>query len=290
MVAVALVGGGIAVWLWFGQVQPEGAASSNPENNQTAGMRVPATRNLPATNPNGPYASSRSRFSGTLSQGPDAIKAALESVTTPDEMREETAKLFNEAALVARTSGNFGLLANLFGSVNQMDRYLLGLQLPTVFSKLGPIHDIGEKLAIIEQISVPKTQLEDLRRKIYQMEAMERYDAMKSEGVVGTMTSADFSDICGALGRVRLGKAFERAADGGSEEAQRAAASALGVYAMRAGTMEGSQEIAKLPPGMIRDEAAAELVIWLKETGSKEDAQSWLESITDAQARKRATR
>ena len=56
---------------------------------------------------------------------------------------------------------------------------------------------------------------------------------------------------------------------------------------MAAGTMAGSQVIGKLPPGIVRDEAVAELVLWLKQTGSKEEAQPWLDSITDEQAKKK---
>ena len=51
--------------------------------------------------------------------------------------------------------------------------------------------------------------------------------------------------------------------------------------------MAGSQVIGKLPPGIVRDEAVAELVLWLKQTGSKEEAQPWLDSITDEQAKKK---
>ncbi len=181
-------------------------------------------------------------------------------------------KLCNEAAYVASTTGDFSLLANLFGSVSQTDRYLLGRQLPTVFSKLGPTHDIGEKLAIPDKISVSKSQLEDVRRQIYQLEAMERYEELKKEGTVRNLSATDFTDICRALGGVRIGKAFERVADGGDEETQRAAASALGAYAMQAGTMVGSRELTKLPPGVIRDEAVAELVLWLKQTGETSGA------------------
>ena len=231
-----------------------------------------------------------SKLSGSLPKGPNAIKEALGSLSTPNEMREEMTKLFDEAAYVASSSGDFSFLLNLFDAIGQQDRYILGCRLPAVFSKLGPGHDIREKMALLNKISVPKAQHDDIRRQIYQMEAMERYDEMKRQGVIERLPTSDFVDICKALGKVRLSKAFERVADGGTEEAQRSAAAALGIYAMQAGTMNGSKEISELPPGIVRDEAVAELVAWLRRTGSPEEAQPWLDTILDAKARERATR
>lgn len=231
-----------------------------------------------------------SRLASSLVEGPGAIKDALDYLSTPDEMRKEVAKLYDEAAYAARSTGDFGQLANLFTALSQSDRHLLGHQLPTIFSKLGPTHDISEKLAILDKISIPRAAFEEIRRRIYQMEAMERYDDMKREGIVGKLPTGDFVDVCSELGKARLGKAFERVADGGTEETQRAAAAALGVYAMQAGTMNGSKIISELPPGIIRDEAVAELVSWLKRTGSKQEAQPWLDTIMDAKARERAAR
>lgn len=161
--------------------------------------------------------------------------------------------------------------------------------LPSVFTRVGAKADITEKLSILENLSDSKTSLDTFERQIYEAEAKERYDEMQKEGIIGELKPELFAAVIREVGSVRIGKAFERIGDGGTEEARRMAAQALGRYAMRAGTMEGSEEIAKLQPGIIRDEAVAEMVIWMTKTGSAAEAAPWLATIQDPAAKARAT-
>ena len=231
----------------------------------------------------------QSRFNHTLSNGPDSIREALSNTADATEMNQEIQNLFMEAWHVAKTTGNFDQINDLFLAVEQKQRYVIATMLPMVFSKLGPEYDIPKKLDILENLSDIKTSLDSLERQIYQAEAKERYDEMQKAGIVGELSPENFAAVIQAVGGIRLGKAFERVADGGTEEAQRRAAAALGRYAMRAGTMEGSEEIAKLQPGIIRDEAVAQMVIWMNQTGSGAEAAPWLETIQDPVAKARAT-
>lgn len=288
-IAAVYAAGLASGWLWFGNSPPHESTSSGREFPPQAVVRPGRARDAARHAPDSPDTTRRFGLSGVLAKGPEAIKDALDGAETSGMRHQAMNGLFNEAAHVARASGDFGLLADLFGAVGQNERLVLAHSLPAVFSKLGPSHDLAAKLGILEQLSVPGNSLDDLRRRILTQEAMERYEEMQREGVIGKLTPGDFAHVCAELGGVRLAKAFERVADGGSEEARRAAASALGRRAMTTGPMAGSEVIAKLPPGVTRDEAVAEMVLWLERSGSDQEAQPWLEMIEDAQAKARAS-
>ncbi len=231
----------------------------------------------------------RSRFHKTLSQGSNAIKEALSQTSDADDMAAETQKLFMEAWHVAKTTGDFEPIKNLFSAIDQKERYQLSSMLPSVFSKFGPEYDLAQKREILNSIIVEKDSFDRLERSIYQAEAKERYDEMKQAGIITDLKPEIFSSVIQAVGEIRLGVAFERINDSGSEEARRLAAIALSRYAMKTGTMEASEEIAKLEPGIIRDEAVAEMVIWMNRTGSADQVLPWLETIHDPIAKARAT-
>ncbi len=260
-----------------------------PEQQQSGTLSIERTVSTAPMHREPYVARDRSRFHGTLGRGADAIREALHTTTDAADMNQEIQRLFMEAWHVAKSTGNFDLIEEVFLAVEQKQRYGLATMLPMVFSRLGPEHDIPEKLGILENLSDIKSSLDTLERQIYQAEAKERYDEMQKAGMIGELAPEDFAAVIQAVGGVRLGKAFERINDGGTEEARRMAARALGRFAMRAGTMEGSEEIAKLAPGIVRDEAVAEMVIWMNKTGSKDEATPWLEAIQDPAAKARAT-
>lgn len=195
---------------------------------------------------------------------------------------------FNHAIGVVEACGDFSALAVFFEGIRQTEREAFFIRIPNIFSKLGPKHDIAKKLALLEKMNVPSSTLETFKRKILEMEARERYGALRAEGVLATLKDEEFGSICRALATSRMKQGFQCIEDGASESAKRAAASMVTQFAIRAGTMEASKEISSLPPGIIRDEAVAEMVLWLRKTGSENEAAPWLETIQDEKAKARA--
>lgn len=204
--------------------------------------------------------------------------------SSPDLERDAQ---FQSAIDIVSTSGDFRPLSEFFDSLNQNDRFLFFREIPSVFSKLGPKYDIAKKLAILEKVNASESDLATFRGKVLQMEARERYDEMKESGVLVALSDRDFAAICRSVASSRLKQGFEIIEDGGSDSAKRFAAAEVARYAIRAGTMEASKEIGNLPAGIVRDEAVAELVIWLRRTGSADEAEPWLKSIVDETAKSR---
>jgi hypothetical protein len=189
---------------------------------------------------------------------------------------------------VAESSGDFASLASVFDTFSQNDRIGRFQEISSIFSKLGPKHDIAAKMAILEKVNAPDSTLDTFKRKILEAEARERYGELKDDGVLETLTDQEFGYVCRALTTSRIKQGFKCIDDGNSDSAKRTAAGMVTQYAIQAGTMEASKEIAALAPGIIRDEAVAELVLWLRRTGADTEAAPWLETIRDERAKIRA--
>lgn len=220
-----------------------------------------------------------------------ALHSPQKRPTTEKLTLKRTTDLSNPLSAAIHTvesTGDFSQLLSVFDSLSQNDRIGKFLEIPAVFSKLGPKHDIAEKLALLEKVNAPASTLETFKRKILEMEARERYGAMNEEGVLADLKDEEFGSVCRALAMSRLKQGFQCIEDGASENAKRTAASMVGQFAIQAGTMEASKEISALPPGIVRDEAVAEMVLWLKKTGSEKEADPWLETIQDEKAKARA--
>jgi hypothetical protein len=194
---------------------------------------------------------------------------------------------FQSAIEIVSSSGDFRPLSSFFDSLSQKDRFRYFDKVPSIFSNLGPKHDIAEKMAILAKLNVSASDIFTLRSRILQMEAKERYDEMKEAGVLKALTDKEFAMVCGKIATSRIEKAFSAAEDGGSESAMRSAASAVARSAIAGGTMEASKAIGGLPAGIVRDEAVADLVLFLRRTNSIDEAKPWEALIIDDKARKR---
>jgi hypothetical protein len=190
-------------------------------------------------------------------------------------------------AELASASGDFAPLGDFLEGVSQSERFRYFDRIPTIFSKWGPSHDIREKMSLLDKLNAPASTLAALRNSILRMEARERYSEMKEEGFLKTLSDDEFAEVCRAIATSRINRAFTSVEDAPSESAKRAAAAAVAKRAIAGGTMEASREIAKLPPGLVRDEAVAELVLFLRLTGSGSEAAPWIETIQDEEARER---
>lgn len=195
--------------------------------------------------------------------------------------------VFRELADVAAANGNFLPLGKFFEGLGQTERYEYFKRIPAIFSKLGPSHDIREKMALLDKVNAPSSSLTALRATVHQMEARERYDQMKEEGILKSLSDKEFAGVCRSIASNRVKQGFANVEDAGSESAKRAAAAEVARCAIAGGTMEASKEIGNLAPGIVRDEAAAELVLWLRRTGSADEAESWVKTIVDEKAKAR---
>ena len=209
-------------------------------------------------------------------------------VLTADRLHDSAQKRFDESFEVACATGNFAALKEFISEVNADKRPYFINRLSRAFSKLGPRHDIEEKLRIIEASNVSADDSIYLRRLILQREASQRFEQMEREGIVETLDERDFSDVCHSIAESRPSRAFAVAHHGRSEEGIRMASRAIARCAIRGGVMGASKEILGLRDGIVRDEAAAELVLWLNNAGSQEEAAAWLATIADDTARSRA--
>lgn len=205
---------------------------------------------------------------------------------TPGEVDDH---VFNRSAEIAATSGDFGPLSRFFDSLSQVKRDHYFRQVPTIFSKLGPSHDIREKLALLEKVNIYASSLESMRVAVLEREAVERYDEMKEEGILKTLTDKEFAAVCRRIASNRVEKGFTAVEDANSETAMRVAAATVARSAIAGGTMAASKTIAELPAGVIRDKAVAELVLWLRKTNSEDEAAPWEALIIDENSKARLT-
>jgi hypothetical protein len=182
---------------------------------------------------------------------------------------------------VAETTGDFRPLKNSYGELSQGDKMAHFPRIAATYSKLGPKHDIEMKRSILETLSAPASTLARFERAILELEARERYDRLKEDGVIQELSANEFSHVCEAIANSRISKGFSIIADASDEETQRQAARSVARFAVRADLMEASRVIGALPSGIIREEAIAEMVVWLRNTGSGEEAQPWLDEIKD---------
>src|SRR5690606_1329679 len=120
------------------------------------------------------------------------------------------------------------------------------------------------------------SQIEFHRKKILEAEARQRFDQLKEQGIISSLESKDFATLCLGMAKSKLAKGFSLIVEGKDEESRRVAASEVTRYAMEVGTLEASKEIQKLPSGILKDEAVAEMVIYLARGGSEAEAKPWL--------------
>jgi len=203
---------------------------------------------------------------------------------SPDKADDHAFKRYAE---IAAASGDYTLLSKLFDNLGQDKREYYFQQAVSIFSPLGPAHDIREKLTLLEKVEAYASSLEGMRKSVFEREAVERYEAMRNEGVLKALSDEEFAAVCRRISINRVGKAFDAVEDAGSESAMRAAAAAVARSAIAGGTMAASKAIGELPAGVIRDEAIVELVVWLRQTNSKDEAAPWEALITDENARNR---
>jgi hypothetical protein len=194
---------------------------------------------------------------------------------------------FNRAVGVAATNGDFIPLSEFFDSLSQLKREEFFRRVPSIFSKLGPTHDIREKMALLEKVNAYASRLENMRMAVLEWEAMERYDQMKEEGVLIKLTNEEFAAVCRRIAMNRVKKAFAAVEDADNETTKRIAAAAVARSVIAGGTMAASKAIGELPAGVVRDEAVAELVLWLRQTNSESEAAPWEAVIADETTKSR---
>ena len=233
------------------------------------------------------------RMAEALSSGPDAVRSILVDQGS-DPTINRLAWMFDEAKKRISATGNYRYLENLVEGVKRSEvgenaRTTLGVRLSEVFSKMGPAYDIREKTRLMESLEPFEGKRGTYKICMLNEEAKERYTQMKQEGEVAKLSTQEFASVCWAMADIRPEKAMLRVADGPTEDARREAAARVTKFSMERGSMETSQMIQKLPTGIIRDEAVAEMVIALNKQGSGEEAKAWLATITDEQARLRVT-
>jgi len=231
------------------------------------------------------------KMADALSSGPEAVKAILADQGS-DPTVNRLAWMFDEAKKRISATGNYRYLENLVEGVKQSDvgendLTTLGVRLSEVFSKMGPSYDIREKKRLMESLEPSEGKRGTYKIYMLNEEAKERYSQMREEGEIAKLSTQEFASICWAMAEVRPEKAMERVADGPSEDAIREAAARVARFTMGKGSMEASQMIQRLPAGIIRDEAVAEMVIALNKLDSGDEAKAWLATITDEQARVR---
>jgi hypothetical protein len=188
---------------------------------------------------------------------------------------------------VAESTGDFRPLIDSFSKLSQNDKMGHFNRVAAVYSKLGPKHDIEMKLLMLEMITAPSSLLERYEHSILELEARERYESLKEEGIIHELSVDKFSQVCESLANSRIDKGFSAISDGNGEETQRMAARSVARFAVRADLMEAIRAISSLEPGLIRDEAIVEMVLWLRKTGAHQEAITWVNIIQDTKAKSR---
>lgn len=142
-------------------------------------------------------------------------------------------------------------------------------------------------MALLEKVNAYASRLENMRMAVLEWEAMERYDQMKEEGVLIKLTNEEFAAVCRRIAMNRVKKAFAAVEDADNETTKRIAAAAVARSVIAGGTMAASKAIGELPAGVVRDEAVAELVLWLRQTNSESEAAPWEAVIADETTKSR---
>jgi hypothetical protein len=191
---------------------------------------------------------------------------------------------------LASDMGDFSGLEEYFNHVGEKERYEVLIAAIGIFSPMGPTHDVKKKLGLLNKLNQPSSVLASLHEKIIEVEARERYDEMKQEGFLASLSDGDFAVACRSITKCRVAEGFKMVGDGKSESAKRHAAGEVARTAIASGLMEASVEIGKLEPGIVRDEAVVELVKWLRRTGSPGEALAWAETVKDDVSRAKIPR
>lgn len=195
----------------------------------------------------------------------------------------------SETAQIA-LSGDFSGFAQALSVLDLNQRIIYGRKIPLLFSPLGPAHDVPEKLKLIELMGSQVDLQESIRRSVFEEEAKLRFAEVVSSGCIELIDNEDFASMCVGLSKTGLSRGLSAAASGANAEMQRHAARKVASFSMLAGPLEASQAISQLPAGMVRDEIVAGMVLFLKRTGSADEAAAWAATIIDEQARKRVER
>jgi hypothetical protein len=222
---------------------------------------------------------SRERLDPRLPQSPAfASGVVINGVVAPD-FTEEVARITRY--------GDYSGFSRKLSNLEPNQRMTYAQRIPELFSPLGPAHDVAEKIKLIGVLDAPIDYQNSTRDAVFRQEGKRRFDEVVKSGLIQELHKEDFSAMCVALSTVSLARGFDAVADGADAEMQRFAARKVASFSMMAGPLEASKEISQLPAGFIRDEIVAEMVLFLKRTGSPDDAAAWADTIIDEQAKQR---
>lgn len=201
---------------------------------------------------------------------------------TQSEVPQELATL-GTALTAVKTRGDYGLLKRVLMGMKPNERHLfLWADLEELKSPLGTGHDYRESLAIIKELGGNSTAslISGLARRTGL-----RLDPAKDKDFV---TSLDFDAwktmIAGAV-EVNAPKAFELTLAGWDETHQRIACAEATRIWLEKDSMAACGRIMKMPSGELKDAAVTEMVNWLVEKNSEDQASAWISEISDPSLR-----
>lgn len=192
----------------------------------------------------------------------------------------------NTAKDSIRKNGDYRDAAAFMARSSTGEKFIFMMQIGELLSPAGSRHDLTEKGKLIDMLPSSDPKVPYLREKALTAEAEERYDSLKKDGVLDELKKNELAIVYQAVARLDPATAFDKIADLKSEDSRRIAASAVARQWVTVDFMDASKRIEKIPPGPLRDEASAELVIGLWNIDSPEAA-AWFDSIRDPKALRR---
>lgn len=194
------------------------------------------------------------------------------------------------AAAIGRvkTRGDYGLVRRALLGMDTRSRYLfLWADLVCVQSPLGVSHDYRESLAIIKEFGGENSA--SLGDRLARKTGL-RLDPAKDKEFVTSLDPDAWKTMIAGVVEANAPKAFELAlADWGEPHQRVACAEATRIW-LEKDSMAACGRIMKMPKGDMKDVAVSEMVNWLVERNSGDEAAAWISEISDPSLRDEARR
>ncbi|BDS06325.1 hypothetical protein NT6N_13650 [Oceaniferula spumae] len=213
------------------------------------------------------------------------IKSWLDSIprNKRDLILNET---FKELQVHVMNTGDYTLLLRLMNHLTNQEARNLMIWVIGVKSILGLKHDVVEQIKLVNHFKDGKSII--FERKVYHEVGAKRLDDLAQSPLLGHLDQEQFLMVCHGAVKEGFTQGVKAVSLANDEATKRAAASFVMRQAMRQNSMKASNELVKLPVGIIRDEATASLIGYLAENGSLSEAKPWLKEIRDPVAKQRA--
>lgn len=223
----------------------------------------------------------------SLEKGESAFVEWLEAGGT--EERGSLIELAADAALrAANSKGEITQLKTVMTAIGPIERIeVFHTKILELATPLGAAHDIDAMLDLAREVK--SYSQEKLREEVFE-KAAERLDELNSSGFLSELAPSDFALLCGSVAQTNGTRAFDAAAEARDEESRRTAAARVMSQILKYDSYAAAEKLSEIPEGLVRDEATAEMIVWLVGRGSSAEALPWLDQIADPTARDRAAR